>query len=97
MLTLTVDITIKPENIESFLKQAVENAVASRAEPGCRQFEVLVDPKDRSRVMLFEIYDDEAAFDEHQKSANFQKYLTNAVPLLAARKRHFWNRLTPTK
>jgi len=95
MLILTVDLTIKPENIESFMGQVVQNAAASRAEPGCRQFDVLVDPKDRSCVMLFEIYEDHDAFDAHQKSAHFQKYLANAVPLLATRERHFWERLSP--
>jgi autoinducer 2-degrading protein len=95
MLALTVHLTIQPENVESFLPLVLQNAAASRSEPGCRQFDVLVDPQDRTRIMLFEIYDNEAAFDAHQQSRHFQAYLTEAVPLLASRERFFWQRLSP--
>ena len=56
---LLVDIRIKPENVERFMKELGDNARAARQEPGCRQFEVLVEPKDRTQVVLFEVYDDE--------------------------------------
>ena len=63
---LVVNIRIKPENVDRWIKMALENAREARKEPGCRQFEVLVDPKDRAKVLLFEIYDDEKAFEAHQ-------------------------------
>lgn len=91
-LVLQVKIRIKPENVDAFMPQVLENARAARSEPGCRQFEVLVDPQDRTNVMLFEVYDDQAAFEAHQAGAAFKKYLANAVPLLASRERQFWNR-----
>src|SRR6185436_15421674 len=89
-LVLQVNIRIKPENIASFMQKCVENAKAARSEPGCRQFEVLVDPEDKTSVMLFEVYDDQKAFDAHQAGAAFKKYVAEAVPLLASRERHFW-------
>ena len=91
--TLEVQIRIKPENVEAFMTLCVENAMASRREPGCRTFEVCVDPQDRTKVLLFEIYDDEKAFEAHQATAHFKKYLAEAVPLLASRERHFWTRV----
>jgi (4S)-4-hydroxy-5-phosphonooxypentane-2,3-dione isomerase len=84
---LVVNIRIKQENVERWMGMALENARAARKEPGCRQFEVLIDPKDRTRVMLFEIYDDEKAFEAHQQTPHFKKYLAEAVPLLASRER----------
>ena len=87
MFVLLVNIRIKPEQVEDFMKRLGDNARAARKEPGCRQFEVLVDPKDKSQVVLFEVYDDEKAFEAHQASAHFKKYLAEAVPLLAARER----------
>jgi quinol monooxygenase YgiN len=66
---------------------ALENAREARKEPGCRQFEVLVDPKDKTKVLLFEIYDDEKAFEAHQATPHFKKYLAEAVPMLASRER----------
>jgi quinol monooxygenase YgiN len=89
---LTVSIRVKPENLEAFMAQVLANAAAARKEPGCRQFEVLVDPADRTKLMLFEMYDDEKAFEEHQKGQAFRTYLAEAVPLLASRERSFWTR-----
>ena len=89
-LVLQVNLTIKPENVDAFMAQVLENARSARSEPGCRQFEVLVNPEDRTKVMLFEVYDDQAAFETHQAGAAFKKYLASAVPLLASRERQFW-------
>jgi (4S)-4-hydroxy-5-phosphonooxypentane-2,3-dione isomerase len=95
MFVLSVDLRIKPENVEAFIAMATENAAASRREPGCRQFDVLVDPKDRSKVLLYEVYVDEKAFEAHQQTAHFKQYLAEAVPLLASRERHVWKRVAP--
>ena len=84
---LLVNIRIKPENVDRFMKQLGDNARAARKEPGCRQFEVLVDAKEKSKVVLFEVYDDEKAFEAHQATPHFKKYLAEAVPLLASRER----------
>ena len=91
-LVLLVSITIKPENVERWMKMALENARAARKEPGCRQFEVLVDPKDKTKVVLFEIYDDDKAFEAHQATPHFKKYLAEAVPLLASRERQVFTK-----
>jgi (4S)-4-hydroxy-5-phosphonooxypentane-2,3-dione isomerase len=84
---LLVSIRIKPDNFERFMKGVVENARAARKEPGCRQFDVLVDAKEKTQVVLFEVYDDEKAFEAHQQTPHFKKYLAEAVPLLASRER----------
>ena len=89
---LTVSIRIKPENVDAFLEGALANARSARKEPGCRQFEVLVDPQERTKVMLFEVYDDDKAFEAHQQTPHFKKYLAEAVPLLASRERSVWKR-----
>lgn len=95
MFVLQVNIKVKPENVDAFMKRALENATAARKEPGCRQFEVLVDPDDRTKIMLFEMYNDDAAFQAHQQTPHFKKYLAEGVPLLASRERHVWKRALP--
>ncbi len=94
MYVLQVAIRIKPENVDAFMRKLDENAREARKEPGCRQFEVLVDPSDRSRIMLYEVYADEAAFQTHQGTPHFKKYLAEAVPLLADRVRNVWQRVS---
>lgn len=90
---LVVNLRIKPENVDTFMKQLSENAAAARKEPGCRQFDVLADPKDRTKVMLYEVYDDEKAFGAHQQTPHFKKYVAEAVPLLAARERQVFTKV----
>ena len=89
---LVVNIRVKAENVEGFMAKLRENALAARKEPGCRQFEVLVDPQDRTKVMLFEVYADEKAFEAHQATPHFKKYLAEAVPLLASRERQVFTK-----
>ena len=95
MYVLQVAIRIKPESVEAFMRKLDENAREARKEPGCKQFEVLVDPNDKSRIMLYEVYADEAAFQTHQGTPHFKKYLAEAVPLLADRVRNVWKRVSP--
>ena len=89
---LVVNIRIKPEHVDRWMKMALDNAREARKEPGCRQFDVLVDPKDRAKVLLYEIYDDEKAFEAHQATPHFKKYLAEAVPLLAHRERQVFTK-----
>ena len=92
---LQVSIRIKPENVDAFMQKLDENARNARKEPGCKQFEVLVDPKDGTKIMLYEVYNDEAAFETHQQTPHFKKYVAESVPLLADRARTVWRRVSP--
>jgi quinol monooxygenase YgiN len=90
---LQVMIRIKPENVDAFMTKLLENAASARTEPGCKTFDVVVDPEDPTKVMLYEVYAGEKAFEEHQQRAAFKKYVAEAVPLLASRERHIWKRV----
>ena len=52
------------------------NAEASRAEPGCRDFSVLRSTSEPRTYLLYELYDDEQAFQAHRESPHFKKYVT---------------------
>lgn len=90
---LEVKIRIKPDSVDAFMAKLADNAKAARTEPGCRTFDVSVDPNDKTSVMLYEVYADEKAFQAHQETPHFQKYLAEAIPLLASRERKFWRRI----
>lgn len=93
MYVLVVNIRIKPENVDVWMQKAREDQEGTRREPGCRQFDILVDPNDRTRVLLYEVYDDEKAFEAHQQTPHFKKYVAEAVPLVASRERQVWKRV----
>lgn len=68
-----------------------ELAAASRAEPGCRVYEVFVDPDAPQVFEIYERYDDEQAFDAHVASEHFQRLVIgDAVTRLADRSRAFY-------
>lgn len=93
---LVVHVQIKPEAVERFMPLALENAKATReTEPGCRQFDVLVDPSDPTKVVYYEIYDSEAAFQAHQQTPHFKKYVETALQYLASRVRTSYRRIAP--
>jgi len=72
MLALIVDFRIKPVHANDFAAAIVENARASReGEPGCHQFDVCRDPADPTHFFLYELYDDEVAFQSHLESSHF--------------------------
>ncbi len=91
---LVVNIVTKPETRTAFMEKLAANAAAARSESGCLTFDVLVNPEDPNKVMLYEVYKSEDAFKEHQATQAFKTYLAEAVPLLAARDRTFMTRVS---
>jgi quinol monooxygenase YgiN len=79
-------------------KPGAEDAVAdilrqlaglSRQEPGCQAFFIHRVEGDPSQFVLYEIFDDAAAFDAHQQTSHFQSLVIERVlPLLAKRERY---------
>lgn len=86
MYIVTVEFTIHPERMPVFMPLMVDNARASRAqEPGCRQFDVCLDPAAPNIVFLYEVYDDRAAFDAHLATAHFKRFDAAVAPMLASK------------
>ena len=64
-------IRIAPGGMATYLPELLKNARASRGEPGCRRFDVLRAPGEDDSVTLYESYDDEAAFESHQRAPHY--------------------------
>jgi (4S)-4-hydroxy-5-phosphonooxypentane-2,3-dione isomerase len=72
MFVLVVSLRVKPGKDRQFLAAVEANAAASRRdEPGCRRFDVLRDSDDPHHYLLYEMYDDEAAFQAHRSMPHF--------------------------
>jgi quinol monooxygenase YgiN len=56
-----------------------ENAPATAAEPGCREFTVYREKGHPRTFVLYEVYDDEAAFQAHRESEHFKRYVVDDV------------------
>lgn len=94
-LVLVVDVKIKPDCVPQLMAELEKNASAARGEPGCRQFDVIRDKDDPTKLMLYEVYADEAAFEAHQQTPHFKYYLANALQYLESRERAFYRRVSP--
>jgi quinol monooxygenase YgiN len=72
MHILVVTIDIQPDRIADFLKAMRADAVGSvTREPGCLRFDIIQDEQKPSRIHLYEVYADKAAFDAHLKTPHF--------------------------
>lgn len=85
-LVIIAEFEVKPEAMERFLEHAAVDARHSVAdEPGCRQFTVTVDREQPNRVVLFEVYDDGAAFDAHLETPHLKAFRDGIEPLVVSR------------
>jgi len=81
---IMVDFRLKPGSLKAFRALIDENAVMSCAtEAGCRRFDVIEPKSGSDRVVLYEIYDDRAAFEEHIKTAHFKIFDAASKALVA--------------
>ena len=75
MYVIVVDFTIDPDRISEFREAIKTNARLSvKQEPGCRQFDVCIDPERDDRIYLYEVYDDETAFKTHLETKHFRDF-----------------------
>ena len=80
---LIVEFQVKPESLAKFNELIAVNAKASVAtEPGCRQFDVLRALDDPNRIVLYEVYDSEAAFKTHLEQAHTKTFLGQVKELV---------------
>lgn len=75
MYVVTVLFHVRPERFAAFMEHMYLNAAQSLSdEPGCRQFDVCTEPTRPGEVFLYEIYDSQAAFQEHLKTPHFLSF-----------------------
>lgn len=81
MHVVVVFFEAKREHTASLRAALMRQAHASRErEPGCRQFDVAEDPVDSASFLLYEVYDDEAAFKAHIETAHYAEFALLVEP-----------------
>jgi (4S)-4-hydroxy-5-phosphonooxypentane-2,3-dione isomerase len=72
------------DDMLSFRKLIDENARKScKVESGCLRFDVLVPLDAKDRILLYETYEDRAAFEVHLRSQHFEKFNKQSAALVA--------------
>ncbi|MEM9160496.1 MAG: putative quinol monooxygenase [Verrucomicrobiota bacterium] len=96
MYVILVHFTIKTENVADFREAIISNAAASlETEDGCRVFDVCWDPEDETKALLYEIYDNPAAFDVHMASEHFKSFNETVTPWVADKQVSAWEKAYP--
>ncbi len=85
-IALVVEFQIKDGGLEDFLKIIREHAAGTLAdEEGCLQFDVLLPKEGGNRVLLYEAYRDDAAFEIHGNSARLAQTRARYADLIENR------------
>ena len=90
---------IRPEHLEEFLEGVRVHAANSAGEPGCMRYEVLQDTTDPHTVCLYEVFRDEAAFQEHLTYGYYKEWMERSREWRFAeqRVRHVLDYVYPTQ
>jgi quinol monooxygenase YgiN len=84
---ITVDFFLQAGALDPFLKLIRENARKSLDdEPGCHRFDVMVQKGMPDHILLYEIYEDRAAFEVHLKSKHFAEFSAASNPYVRDKK-----------
>lgn len=87
-VALVVQIDVKPEHRDDYIaimRKHAENCLA--VEEGCVYFDVSLSRNHDDRVVLYEVYRDQAALDEHAASAHLAKTRESYEGMLEDRER----------
>ena len=88
-IAIVGQMTAKPGQFEAYLGHMTEHARASRKEPGCIRFDVVVPRKIENTLMIYEIWADKAALDVHAATERIKAYRVATEGLVAESKLHF--------
>jgi autoinducer 2-degrading protein len=83
MLINHVQIRVKPEYVEAFIKATAANARESRREPGIARFECFQQQDDPTRFVLVEAYRDPGAQARHRETPHYSVWRDRVAPMMA--------------
>lgn len=78
-------VDLMPQNKEPGTKAIQDYVVATRREPGIVRIEAIAQVGGRdNHLVIFEVWKDQKAFDQHEASANTRDFRAKLLPLLGA-------------
>lgn len=83
MLIVHVQVRVKPESVEDFVRATIENASNSVKEPGIARFDVVQQQDDATRFVLVEVYRTPEAAAAHKETAHYAKWRDTVASMMA--------------
>lgn len=83
-LHVIASLFLKPEHAQAGEAELRSMVVKTRAEPGNQRYDLFREQDGSPHLHLYEIYDDQAAFDAHVASPHFREFRTKSADWFAA-------------
>ncbi|GAA0903802.1 hypothetical protein GCM10009557_79530 [Virgisporangium ochraceum] len=87
MIIISGFMELDPGDTDEFARLSAALCVASRAEDGCSDYRFARSVEDPARFDIFEVYDTDAALEEHARAGHYRKW-RSAVRGLGVRRTH---------
>ena len=87
MVVTCIHIVVASEHVEDFIRATRINHEASVQEPQNLRFDVLQDPDDPSRFVLYEAYESAAGAAAHRETAHYATWRDAVEPWMAEPRR----------
>jgi autoinducer 2-degrading protein len=78
-----VHVHVKPQCVQDFIAASRANHAASVLEPGNRRFDVLQDPDDPARFVLYEAYVSGEAAAAHKETTHYAAWRDAVADMMA--------------
>ena len=82
-----VHVKVLPDQLEAFLEASRANYEGSTREPGNVRFDLLRDPADPTRYLIYEVFADEAAAAAHKATPHYLAWRDRVAPMMAEPRR----------
>ena len=83
MLVVQVNVHVKEDQIEQFIKATEENVKNSILESGVARFDFFQNQEDPARFILIEAYRDENAPAKHKETAHYKRWKADVEPMMS--------------
>jgi autoinducer 2-degrading protein len=83
MLIIHVNIHVKEEQIEGFIKASEDNVKNSIKELGIARFDFFQSQEDPTRFILIEAYRNENAHAKHKETDHYKKWKAAVEPMMS--------------
>jgi len=97
MFVVTVTFDVQPEHADAFRQRVLQQASDTlENESTCQTFQVSVSPERPEAFFLYEVYDDEAAFQVHCNQPYFADFGKTVEPWIQSKSITTYHRISPS-
>ena len=83
MIVRVIDIHVREDRLEDFRKATLANREGSMREPGVLRFDLLQVDGESGRFLLYEVYRDEQATQDHKQTEHYRTWRAVVEPMMA--------------